>query len=104
MIWIAILLMTAIVFGSRYLFLTSKLNFTLHPHLRGLLKYSGPAIMTAIWCPIVFIHDGKLPETALAPYLIGAVIACACAAMTRHVLLTIGLGSAAFVTSSWLLG
>ncbi|MEF1229880.1 AzlD domain-containing protein, partial [Vibrio fortis] len=53
MIWLTILLMTAIVFVSRYLFLEPAVPLRLNASARRLLRYSGPAVLTAIWGPIV---------------------------------------------------
>lgn len=60
MIMLSIFAMTALVFLSRYLFLEPKLPLRLSPTLQRLLSYSGPAVLTAIWAPIVFMPEKTL--------------------------------------------
>lgn len=99
-IWLTILLSTLVVFGSRYFFLEPCLNVPMHRHLKGLLRYSGPAIMTAIWAPIIFVPHGELNSDPFSPLIIGAVAALLIAALTKHVLLTIVVSSLAFFSLS----
>lgn len=56
MIWLTIFVMTAIIFTSRYVFLEPRLPIRLSARARSLLSFSGPAVMTALWAPIVFIQ------------------------------------------------
>ncbi|MDF5366744.1 AzlD domain-containing protein, partial [Vibrio parahaemolyticus] len=53
MIMLAILLMTVLVFTSRYLFLEPKLPLRLGTRTQKVLNYASPAVLTAIWAPIV---------------------------------------------------
>ncbi|WP_459782466.1 AzlD domain-containing protein, partial [Photobacterium sp. R1] len=53
------------------------------------LSYSSPAVLTAIWVPIVFLPEkNTINITFSNPYLIGAVIAVLIAMKTKNVLLT----------------
>ncbi|WP_064608027.1 AzlD domain-containing protein [Photobacterium sp. J15] len=88
MIWLTIFLMTLIVFSSRYMFLAPKLPLKLNAEAQKLLSYSSPAVLTAIWAPIVFLHEGKPEITLQIPYLISAVIAALIAWKTKNVLVT----------------
>ncbi|MDI3325915.1 AzlD domain-containing protein [Pontibacterium granulatum] len=88
MIWLTIILMTAVVFVSRYLFLEPRLPLRLGPRTTRFLSYSAPAILTAITAPIVFMPDGDLALEFSNPYLISAALAVALAYLTRHVLFT----------------
>lgn len=88
MIMLSILAMTFLVFASRYLFLEPHLPLRLNPQTQRLLKYSSPAVLTAIWAPIVFIPEQELWVSASNPYLIGAVVAALLAWRTKNVLLT----------------
>ena len=88
MIWITLLLMTALVFISRYIFLEPKLPIRLGPRILHFLHYTGPAVLTAIWAPIVFQQQGKLDLTLTNPYLVAAVCAVILAITTRNILLT----------------
>ncbi|MCE0494494.1 AzlD domain-containing protein [Vibrio salinus] len=89
MILLSIFAMTALVFLSRYLFLEPGLPLKIHPEFQRFLKYSSPAVLTAIWAPIVFMPEGKgfwiTPDN---PYLLSALLAALLAWKTRNVLLT----------------
>lgn len=74
MIWLTIFLMTAIVFFSRYLFLEPAIPLRLNQTARRLLRYSSPAVLTAIWGPIVFAPEQTFWPSLENPYLIGAVV------------------------------
>ncbi|MDN3697085.1 AzlD domain-containing protein [Vibrio sp. 03-59-1] len=88
MVILSIFAMTALVFLSRYLFLEPKLPLRLNAQAQKLLSYSSPAVLTAIWGPIVFMPDSTLSLSVQNPYLWGAVIAVFIAWKTKNVLLT----------------
>ena len=96
MSWSVLLLMAFIVFISRYLFLEPRLPLRLGPRTLHFLHYTGPAVLTAIWAPIVFLPDGKLNLQLDNPYLLAAVFASILAVSTRNVLLTTVLSMALF--------
>lgn len=60
MILLSILAMTLIVFLSRYLFLEPAIPLRLNTTAQRILRYSSPAVLTAIWAPIVFLPEGQL--------------------------------------------
>lgn len=97
MILLSILAMTALVFVSRYVFLEPRLPLRLSPRLQRLLSYSGPAVLTAIWAPIVFTHEHTLWLGQNNPYLWAAVLAALLAWKTKNVLLTTVLSMAVFL-------
>ncbi len=88
MIWLTILAMAALVFISRYIFLEPKLPIRLGPKVLHFLHYTGPAVLTAIWAPIVFHQDGELNLALDNPYFIAAIIAAILAVTTKNILLT----------------
>ncbi|UIP29731.1 AzlD domain-containing protein [Photobacterium sp. TLY01] len=89
MIWLTIIAMTLIIFASRYLFLEPRLPIKLNAQTQRFLSYSSPAVLTAIWAPIVFLPEkNTISITFSNPYLIGAVIAILIALKTKNVLLT----------------
>ncbi|MEH6816467.1 MAG: AzlD domain-containing protein, partial [Pseudoalteromonas distincta] len=51
-----ILLMACITFFTRYLFLHRALPFKVGPKMQQFLSFSAPAVLTAIWVPIVFLN------------------------------------------------
>ncbi len=96
MMWSTLLLMAALVFISRYLFLEPKLPIRLGPRVLHFLHYTGPAVLTAIWAPIVFTRGDELNLTIDNPYLVAALFAAILAVTTRHVLLTTVLSMVLF--------
>jgi len=96
MSWLTLLLMAALVFISRYIFLEPRLPIRLGPKVLHFLHYTGPAVLTAIWAPIVFNHKGNLNLAIDNPYFIAAIVAAILAVTTRNVLLTTILSMALF--------
>jgi len=97
MILLSIFAMTLLVFVSRYLFLEPRLPLRLNPQAQRLLSYSSPAVLTAIWAPIVFMPEKELWVTPDNPYLIGALVAAVMAWKTKNVLLTTFVSMAVFL-------
>jgi len=104
MIWITILAMAAVIFASRYLFLEPRLPVRLNAQVQRLLSYSSPAVLTAIWAPIVFLPEGKLVVSLANPYLIAATIAAVLAWKTKNVLMTTVISMAIFFMLNSLMG
>lgn len=96
MIWLTLLLMALLVFISRYLFLEPRLPVRLGPRTLHFLHYTSPAVLTAIWAPIVFHREGKLLLNWDNPYFIAAILAVILAFTTRNVLLTTVLSMVLF--------
>lgn len=92
-----ILLLSAIVFASRYVFLEPKIPLKLNDKMRILLSYSMPAVLTAIWVPIVLIPEGQLSLGLDNPYLLAATLAIVLARLTANVLLTTIVSMAVFL-------
>ena len=88
MIWIMIILMALIIFASRYLFLEPRLPVRLGQRGQRFLSYSAPAVLTAIFAPIVFIRGDALSLGINNPYLVCAVVATGLVLLTRNTLLT----------------
>ena len=97
MILLSILLLASVTFGTRYLFLEGRLPIRLGPNIKHLLTYSGPAVLTEITAPILFVHDQQLNSSLGNPYLWGAVAAIVAARKTGSAYWTIGLGMLVYV-------
>ncbi|MCG9681324.1 AzlD domain-containing protein [Vibrio sp. Isolate23] len=97
MVMLSIFAMTMLVFLSRYLFLEPKLPLRLNPKAHRLLSYSSPAVLTAIWAPIVFMPEKQLWLAPDNPYLISAMLAAILAWKTKNVLLTTLVSMVVFV-------
>ena len=98
MIWLMICSMAAVVFISRHLLLEPKLPLRLSKNTQTFLSYSAPAVLTAIFAPIVFVQEGKLDLSLDNSYLICAVVATVLAFVTRNTLLTTVLSMGLFFT------
>ena len=100
MTMITILLLALITFTSRYLFLEGKLPIRMGAKARQFLSYSGPAILTAICMPIIFIKDHQLNVALNNPYLGAAIVAIFTAWKTGNIYWTVGLGMLVFLLYS----
>ena len=54
MTWTYILILAAIVFFNRYLFLEPRVDIKFPHFFEKMLKYSAPCLLTAICAPIIF--------------------------------------------------
>ncbi|KFJ89783.1 MULTISPECIES: AzlD domain-containing protein [Pseudomonadota] len=103
-IWLLILGMLAITFITRYsLFAFPDLRFP--PLIRQGLHYVPTAVLTAIVVPGMLMPDGQ--SWALNwnnAYLLAGLVAIAIAALTRHLLATIGGGLLVFFLLRWAFG
>ena len=94
---LTIFLMAGITFTTRYLFIHPNLPIRLGPRMVKFLSFSAPAVLTAIWVPIIFIKEETLNLSITNPYLIAATIAVVISAKTKSVYLTVGVGVLVFV-------
>lgn len=88
MTYLTIFVLTLIVFISRYLFLEPRVPLRLSSGAQRFLSYASPAVLTAIWGPIVFLPHGKLALSDNLPYLLAALFAVVLALTTKNVLFT----------------
>nr|WP_275444159.1 AzlD domain-containing protein [Pseudoalteromonas sp. MM17-2] len=96
MILTTIVLMACITFASRYLFLHRALPFQVGPKLQRFLSFSAPAVLTAIWVPIVLLPEGQWHISYRNPYLLAAVLAIIVAYRSKSIYLTTLVGMAAY--------
>ena len=101
MTFLIILLLAVIIFTSRYLFLEGRLPMRLGANARNFLSFSGPAVLTAICVPIIFVRDNELNVALSNPYLGAAVVAVVAAWKTGNIYWTVGLGMLVFVAYSF---
>ncbi|MGF1773191.1 AzlD domain-containing protein [Vibrio maritimus] len=88
MTYLIIVVLTAIVFLSRYLFLEPKVPLRISSSAQRFLAYASPAVLTAIWGPIVFLPHGELALEDNLPYLLAATFAIVLARIIKDVLIT----------------
>ena len=103
-IWMLILGMALVTFAIRYsLFAFPDLRFP--PLVRQGLHYVPTAVLTAIVVPGMLLPDGQHWALRLDnAYLLAGLAAIAIAAITRHLLATIGGGLLVFFLLRWSLG
>ncbi|WP_166361297.1 AzlD domain-containing protein [Pseudomonas akapageensis] len=102
--WWLILGMAAITFTLRYsLFAFPHLRFA--PVVRQGLHYVPTAVLSAIVVPGMLLPDGEHWALSLDnAYLMAGLVTIAIAAVTRHLLATIGGGLLVFFLLRWMLG
>jgi branched-subunit amino acid transport protein len=88
---LTILLLAVITFTTRYLFLHPSLPVKLGPKMINFLNFSAPAVLTAIWVPIIFVHDGALNISPLDPFVLSATLAVIISAKTKNIYWTVGV-------------
>jgi branched-subunit amino acid transport protein len=93
---LTIILLACITFFTRYLFLHPSLPVRLGAKASHFLSFSAPAVITAIWLPIILVHDHQLNISPLNPYLIAATLAIIISVKTKSVYLTVGLSVLVF--------
>lgn len=103
-IWLLILGMLAITFVTRYsLFAFPELRFP--PLIRQGLHYVPTAVLTAIVVPGMLMPHGQSWSLSWDnAYLLAGLVAIAIAAVTRHLLATIGGGLLVFFLLRWAFG
>jgi len=94
---ITLILMAVITFTTRYLFLHPRLPIKLGAKTIKVLSFSAPAVLTAIWVPIIFVREQALILSPTNPYLIGATIAVILAAKGNNIYVTVGVGMLVFI-------
>ncbi|MDT0602432.1 AzlD domain-containing protein [Thalassotalea castellviae] len=95
---VTILLMAMITFLTRYLFIHPKIPLRLNAKVVSFLSFSAPAVLTAIWVPIIFIREGELALSLTNPYIIAATVAVLLASKKVNIYLILLTSGALFIT------
>jgi len=90
-----VVLMAAITFTCRYFFFANIVHYALHPEIKRLLKFTAPAVLTAMWAPIIFVSDGHLNTVGNA-YFISGIITILAAILIPRTLPVIIIGLMSF--------
>ncbi|MFK0573211.1 AzlD domain-containing protein [Endozoicomonas sp.] len=96
-IWVILLTVAALVFGSRFFLMEPWLPLKLSQNVQQFLSFSAPAVLTAIATPIVFIRDNQFSLSMDNQYLIAGIIVVILALITRNTLMTVILGMLSFL-------
>lgn len=94
---LTIILLACITFLSRYLFLHPKLPLRLGAKVTHLLSFSAPAVLTAIWVPIIFIKDDSFNSSLTNPYLLAATVAVITSYKSQNIYLTLTTSISTFI-------
>jgi branched-subunit amino acid transport protein len=100
---LTLLILASITFFTRYFFLHPSLPLTLNKSMQRLLSYSAPAILTAIWAPIIAIRNDQLVVSAIDPYVLGITVAIFLAFKFNQIYITSIGGGLVFVLAQQLL-
>jgi len=94
---LTIILLAIITFTSRYLFIHPKMPIKIGDKMSHFLSFSAPAVLTAIWVPIIFIKDHELNLSHTNPYLLSATVAVLISAKTKNIYLTLFVSLSLFI-------
>ena len=94
---VTLVVLATITFTTRYFFLHPGLPLTLNKRMQRLLSYSAPAVLTAIWAPIIVIRDDQLVVSVIDPYVLGITLAIFLAYKFNSVYITAIGGGLVFV-------
>ncbi len=94
---VTILLIAMITFLTRYLFLHPSIPLRIGNRLSTFLTFSGPAVLTAIWVPIVFFQNDQLNITFDNPYINASIIAIIVSLKTKSIYLTLAISGLVFI-------
>lgn len=88
--------MVIVTFGIRYFLFAVADRIRLAPWLELSLRFIPPAVLTAITVPAVLLPNGEWQVSFANSYLVAALLSLAAGIVTRNLLVTIGMGLAAF--------
>ncbi|QUM75573.1 AzlD domain-containing protein [Moritella sp. 24] len=96
--WLVLGVMTCITFSCRYLFLSRAVSFELSPKIKRALSFTAPAVLTAMWVPIVFLGH-KSSDIALlsSPFLYAGLLTVFLSLKIKNTLAVVCIGMCAFV-------
>ena len=95
--WITLLCVAVLVFASRFLLMEPWLPLKLSDNVQQILRFSAPAVLTAIAAPIVFIRDEQISLDMDNHYLVASVVVVVVAIVTRSTMLTVVSGMTCFL-------
>ena len=96
--WLALGGMTCITFSCRYLFLSRLVSFELSPRIKRALSFTAPAVLTAMWMPIVFLgHKSSEVDFLNSPFLYAGLFTVLLSLKIKNTLAVVFIGMCAFV-------
>lgn len=95
--WMMIFSVAAVVFASRFLLLEPWLPIKLSQNVQDILKFSAPAVLTAIATPIVLFREQEISIALSNHHLVASVVVVVLSLITRSTLLTVMSGMGTFL-------
>ncbi len=103
MIWCTIIAMALVTFSVRYIFLARSIPIRINDTTKRFLKFSAPAVLTALTIPIVFFPEGELHASPSNPFILGAIVAIGLSLTRLATIWVLIISMASFVACKWLL-
>ncbi len=94
---LTVLLMAVVTFFTRYFLVHPKVPLRLGAKMVNFLSFSAPAVLTAIWVPIIFIDEGQFNAQLTNPYLLASSLAILLAWKTQNIYWTLLISLPVFV-------
>lgn len=101
--WLTIIAMALVTFSVRYIFLARSIPIRINDTMKRFLKFSAPAVLTALTIPIVFFPEGELHASPTNPFILGAIIAVGLSLTRLPTIWVLLISMASFVAFKWLL-
>ncbi|KXF82436.1 AzlD domain-containing protein [Enterovibrio coralii] len=95
--WLMIFGMAAITFSVRYFFLAKSIPFRVTPVMQRFLKFSAPAVLTALAVPILVFPEGELDVSFDNAFLLSGVFVCVLSLMRLGTLPTVVISMGFFL-------
>ncbi|SQD78505.1 AzlD domain-containing protein [Moritella yayanosii] len=96
--WLVLGGMTCITFSCRYLFLSRLVSFELSPKIKRALSFTAPAVLTAMWVPIVFLgHQSSEVAFLNSPFLYAGLLTVLLSLKIKNTLAVVFIGMCAFM-------
>ena len=96
--WLVLGGMTCITFSCRYLFLSRLVSFELSPRIQRALSFTAPAVLTAMWVPIVFLgHQSSEAGFLNSPFLYAGLLTVLLSLKIKNTLVVVSISMCAFM-------
>jgi len=102
--WLVLGGMTCITFSCRYLFLSRIVSFELSARIKRALSFTAPAVLTAMWMPIVFLgHQSSEVGFLNSPFLYAGLLTVLLSLKIKNTLAVVSIGMCTFAILSFIL-
>jgi branched-subunit amino acid transport protein len=102
-IWLTIIAMALVTFSVRYVFLARSIPIRINDTMKRFLKFSAPAVLTALTVPIIFFPEGEVYLSTTNPFILGAIVAISLSLTRLPTIWVLLISMASFVAFQWLL-